>query len=396
MAPTLVAGKVRLPASLRVTSLPYLPWSAGRSLAVARRPGPRHPNRTGKAEPMTRFHTRAAVFLVTLVFGCTAAVIPAAAASATTPTSGQAAAGWLARQLVDGSHFVTVFDGVTYPDQGETIDAVFAFAATKTASNYGARAMKWLERPGVLSNYIGSGANLYAGATAKVALAAEVAGLNPARFGKVNLIARLASLIVKSGRYSDRPLNQNYSNAFSQALAIIALSRHGHAPARAVRFLISSECKNGGFPLDFGQPTCVSDTDSTAMDVQALLAAGQRAAAVRGLTWLKHVQLSSGGLDASGATTPNADTTGLAGAAFAAARWYHNAALAAKFLRGLQAGCSAKSSRRGAIAYDSSGFAESTAVEATAQGILGLAGISLATISASGSASGAPRLECAA
>jgi len=346
---------------------------------------------------MTRIPARAAVFLATLAFGCTAAIIPAAAASATTSTgAGQAASGWLARQLVGGSHFVTVFDGVTYPNQGETIDAILAFAATKTASNYGAKATRWLERPSVLSNYIGSGADLYAGATAKVALAAEVAGINPARFGKVNLIARLRGLIVASGRYSDRPLNENYSNAFSQALAIIALSRYSHAPVRAVRFLISSECKNGGFPLDFGQPTCVSDTDSTAMDVQALLAAGQRAAAVRGLTWLKHVQLGNGGLDASGATTPNANTTGLAGEAFAAARWYRNAALAAKFLRGLQLGCSAKSSRRGAIAYDSSGFAESTAVDATAQGILGLADVSLATISARGSSRGAPRLECAA
>jgi hypothetical protein len=349
---------------------------------------------------MTRIRTRAAVFLITLAVGCTAAVLPAAAASAatgsrTTGTSGQAASGWLARQMVNGSHFVDVFDGVSYPYQGETIDAIFAFAATKTASNYGAKAIRWLERPSILTNYIGSGADLYAGATAKVALAAEVRGINPAKFGKVNLIARLDSLIVKSGRYSDRPLNENFSNAFSQSLAIIALSRYSHAPEKAVRFLISSECKNGGFPLNFGQATCSSDTDSTAMDVQALLAAGQRAAAVRGLTWLKHVQLSNGGLDASGATTPNANTTGLAGEAFAAARWYRNAALAAKFLRSLQAGCSAKSSRRGAIAYDSSGFAESTAVDATAQGILGLADVSLAALSASGSSSGAPRLECA-
>jgi hypothetical protein len=415
-------AKSEYPPSHRVTSLPYLPWSAGRSLAVARRPGPGHQNRTGKAEPMTRIPARAAVFLVTLAFGCTAlgstalgstalgstalgrtalgstalGSTTAAAAAANSSASGRAASGWLARQLVDGSHFVTVFDGVTYPNQGETIDAIFAFAATKTASSYGAKAIRWLERPSVLSNYIGSGADRYAGATAKLALAAEVAGINPARFGKVNLIARLDSLIVASGRYSDRPLNENYSNAFSQALAIIALSRYSHAPVRAVRFLISSECKNGGFPLDFGQPTCASDTDSTAMAVQALLAAGQRAPAVRGLTWLKHVQLKNGGLDASGATTPNANTTGLAGEAFAAARWYHNAALAATFLRSLQAGCSAKSSRRGAIAYDSSGFAESTAVDATAQGILGLADVSLAKISASGSSSGAPRLECAA
>jgi hypothetical protein len=234
------------------------------------------------------------------------------------------------------------------------------------------------------------------GATAKLALAAEVRGINPARFGKVNLIERLSKLLTKSGRYSDHSVYGDFSNAFSQSLAIIALSRHGGAPAKAVRFLISSECKNGGFPLNFAQKTCVSDTDSTAMDVQALLAAGgHRAAAVRGLTWLKRVQHRNGGLDATGGTVPNANTTGLAGEAFAAARWYHQAALAATFLRHLQVGCSAKFAERGAVAYDSTGFAESTAVDATAQGILGLADISLANISARGSGTGDPRLACA-
>jgi hypothetical protein len=154
--------------------------------------------------------------------------------------------------------------------------------------------------------------------------------------------------------------------------------------------------KNGGYPLNFGQKTCVSDTDSTAMDAQALLAAGQRAAADRGLTWLAHVQKSNGGLDATGGTSPNANTTGLAGEAFAAAGWLHPAALAAKFLISLQLGCSAPSAERGALAYDSTGFAESTAIDATAQGILGLADISLAKLSAHGSSSGAPRLACSA
>jgi len=345
---------------------------------------------------MSRFRARAALFLLALTVGCAGTLAPAVASATTAPARSQAASGWLARQMVRGSHFVTVYSGVSYPAQGETIDALLAFAATKSANGYGARAIAWLERPSVLSNYIGSGTESYAGATAKTALAAEVRGINPARFGKVNLIRRLDNLLTKSGRYSDHSVYGDYSNAFSQSLAIIALSRHGGAPAKAVSFLISSECKNGGFPLDFGQKTCVSDTDSTAMDVQALLAAGgHRAAAVRGLTWLKRVQRPAGGLDAAGKKVPNANTTGLAGEAFAAGRWYRNAALAAKFLRSLQVGCSAKPWKRGAIAYDSTGFAESSAVDATAQGILGLADVSLASISARGSRNGDPRLECA-
>jgi hypothetical protein len=345
---------------------------------------------------MSRFRARAALFVVTLTVGCAGAVAPAVASAATAPTGSQAASGWLARQMVHGSHFVTVYSGVSYPAQGETIDALLAFAATKSANGYGARAIAWLEQPSVLSSYIGSGTESYAGATAKVALAAEVRGVNPARFGKVNLIRRLAELLTKSGRYSDHSAYGDYSNTFSQSLAIIALSRRGGAPAQAVSFLISSECKNGGFPLNFGQKTCVSDTDATAMDVQALLAAGgHRAAAVRGLTWLKRVQHSNGGFDAAGGTGPNANSTGLAGEAFAAAGWYRTAALSAKFVRSLQAGCSAKPWERGAIAYDSTGFVKSTAIDATAQGILGLADVSLGNISARGSRNGDPRLVCA-
>jgi hypothetical protein len=346
---------------------------------------------------MTRLRARAAVFLTTVALGCTAAAAPALAAQQAAPTSGQAASGWLARQLTQGSHFVTVYGGVSYPAQGETIDAVLAFAATKSANGYGKRAIDWLGRRGVLSNYIGSGSESYAGATAKAALAAEVRGINPARFGGLNLISRLGRLLTKSGRYSDHSAYGDYSNAFSQSLAIIALSRDGGAPARAVSFVISSECKNGGFPLDFGQKTCTADTDSTAMEVQALLAAGRRTAAARGLNWLARVEERNGGFLASGSKVPNANTTGLAGEAFAAAGWTQRAALAARFLRSLQVGCSAKiTSERGGIAYDSSGFVRSTAIDATAQGILGLADVSLVKISSRGSQYGDPRLACAA
>jgi hypothetical protein len=298
--------------------------------------------------------------------------------------------------MTGGSHFVEVFGGVTFPAQGETIDAILAFAATKSANGFAARAIGWLKRPGVLSGYIGNGGTeSYAGATAKLALAAEVRGINPARFGKVNLIKRLTGLLTVSGRYSDRSKFGDFSNAFSQSLAIIAMSRHGGAPAKAVQFLISSECKNGGFPLDFAQPTCTSDTDATAMDVQALLAVGRKTPAGRGLHWLATVQKTNGGLAAAGAKLPNANTTGLAGEAFAAAHWRGHAAAAKRFLLSLQVGCTtARASRRGAIAFDSAGFVRSTAVDATAQGILGLADIGLVNLSSRGSRNGDPRLTC--
>jgi hypothetical protein len=348
---------------------------------------------------MTRSRARAAALLVTVALACTTAATPAFATSrpAPVPTRGQAASGWLARQMAQGSHLVSVFSGQTFPNQGATIDAIFAFAATKTANGFGARAIAWLGRPSILSNYIGNGTTeSFAGATAKAALAAEVRGVNPARFGKVNLLRRLSKLLKKSGRYSDHSKFGDFSNAFSQSLAILALTRHGGAPASAARFLISSQCKNGGFPLNFGKKTCASDADSTAMDVQALLASGHRGAAVRGLNWLARVQQKNGGFLAFGGKVPNANTTGLAGEALGAAGRHNRAAHATKFLLSLQAGCSAKAFRRGAIAFDSTGFVRSTAIDATAQGILGIADVGLARLSSRGSRDGDPRLACSA
>jgi hypothetical protein len=353
---------------------------------------------------MTRLRARIAVLLPALALTATAvaaaaAPAPALAASGTSspPTQnlGQAAAGWLARQMVGGSHFTDTFNGTTFPDQGLTIDSVFAFAATGTADNYGARAIAWLARPHILTNYIGNGStSSFAGATAKLLLATEVRGVDPATFGDVNLPARLAGLLTASGRYSDVSRFGDFSNAFSQSLAIIALARLRGAPASAVSFLAGTECADGGFPLEFGQATCTSDPDATAMDAQALLAAGRFGPADQGLTWLASVQQPDGGFISTPGAAPNTNSTGLAGEAFAAAGWVQPAALARQFLASVQVGCSGRFGQRGALAFDTTGFKQSTAIRATGQGTLGLADIGLAWLSASGTQAGDPRLEC--
>ena len=343
---------------------------------------------------MTRLPARITVSLLALALGLSATAAPALASSPPRPTPGQAAAGWLARQMVNSTYLTVTFGGVTYPSQGLTIDGIFAFAATGTARGYASRAIAWLARPHILSGYIGSGTESYAGPTAKLMLAAEVTGQNPAAFGGVNLPARLAKLLTPSGRYSDHSKFGDFSNAFSQSLAIIATKRLGGAPASAVRFLASSECADGGFPLDFAQQSCVSYPDATALDVQALLAAGKRGPAMRGLRWLASVQQPDGGFIAPPGTASNSNSTGLAGEAFTAGGWSRQAASARKFLFSVQIGCSGKVANRGAIAYDTSGFSKSTATSATAQGILGLAGVSLARLSVSGARPGAPHLAC--
>lgn len=324
-----------------------------------------------------------------------ASTLNPAVAAAKAPSRDQAAAGWLARQMTGRSHFVSVFGGKTFANQGGTIDAIFAFAATGAAKDFGQRAIAWLAKPKILSGYIGNGkSSSFAGSIAKAALAAEVQGMNPRKLGGVNLFARLASLLTKSGRYSDHSSFGDFSNAFSQSLAILALSRPGTAPKSSVNFLISAECKDGGFPLDFGARKCVSDPDSTGMAVQALLAAGRKVAAQRGEHWLARVQRPDGGFASGAKAAPNANSTGLAGEALAAGDWSARAARAAKFLLSLQVGCSGSASRRGAIRFDKTGFQSSSVTRATAQGILGLADVPLLALSSQGGHPGAPRLAC--
>ncbi|MDG4838408.1 peptidase [Micromonospora sp. WMMD967] len=318
-----------------------------------------------------------------------------AAATASPPTLNKvdAAAGWLARQLVDGERFEVVYDGIAYPDQGLTLDAVFAFAAAKTADTNAANAMSWLAQPAVISGYIGDGTEAYAGATAKLALGAQVRGLNPATFGGVDLLTRLNSLLTPSGRYSDRSAYGDYSNTFTQSFAVLALDRAGGAPSSAVTFLAASRCADGGFPLLFGQPTCVSDVDATALAVQALLAAGRPLVAASAAQWLVSVQGADGSFAANGVA--NANSTGLAAQAlFAAGRslaWLH----ARQFLLSLQVTCTGTPADRGAIAYTPGGFDASTAARATAQAVPGIAGAGHATLSATGAHAAAPVLACA-
>jgi LPXTG-motif cell wall-anchored protein len=191
----------------------------------------------------------------------------------------------------------------------------------------------------------------------------------------VDLLARLRALITPTGRFSDKSSfvpYQDFSNGFSQSYAVLTLVRAGSVPPAAVSFLAGSACRDGGFPLNFGEATCTSDPDTTAVAVQAL---------------------AGGGSSSQG---PNANSTGLAGQALRALGSTAAAGRAAAYVRGLQSGCTTAATQRGAIAFDRSGFVASTAVRATAQALLGLSGPGLLTLDGTGAEPAAPELACAA
>ncbi|USX53461.1 prenyltransferase/squalene oxidase repeat-containing protein [Lentzea sp. HUAS12] len=331
---------------------------------------------------------RRLVFAAVLLLG----MGTAAPAVASTHDKADAAAGWLARQLVDGERFEVEFGGERFPDQGGTIDAIFAFAAAGVSGTNAEKAITWLARPEITTGYVGAGTESYAGAHAKLLLGAQVRHRSGTSFGGVDLEGGLRALLTPSGRFSDRSDFGDFSNAFTQSLALIALDRtSGGAPTSARAFLAGTQCADGGFPQDFGQTPCVSDVDSTSVVVQALRATGDTTNAAEGTTWLAGRQNADGGFSL-GTAASNANSTGLAAQALAGYRPVA-AVKAKRFLRSLQQGCSSPAANRGAISYDATGFDAATARRATAQAVLGLTGVKFANLHGGGQAQ-APTLAC--
>jgi hypothetical protein len=312
------------------------------------------------------------------------------------PVPGTDAAGWLARQLVDGERVETVFDGIGYPDYGLTADIVLALDSAGVAQDFAGKAATWLSKADNVTGYAGDGTDeSYAGPHAKLALVAQAQGLDPTKFGGVDLLAGLRARQTASGRFSDKSLYGDFSNGITQSLGVIVLDRAGDAPGPAATYLADSACDDGGFPLFLDKETCVSDVDTTGFAVQAMLAAGHDGAATAGLNWLAGKQQSDGSFGGSGPTSsPNANSTGLAAQALRASGRGAAADKAVAYLMSLQVGCAGPADHRGGIAYDATGFDPGNAPRATAQAIPGIVGVSLADVTADGASAVAPTVDC--
>ena len=368
---------------------------------MTRRPGPTH----------ARIETRlaAAMAVVAVVIGAFAPGLQPSA-TAETPTQLASAAGaastWLAGRATNGA---ISYLGST--DWGLTADTVFAHAAAGHGATAGAEATDQLAAH--VADYVGSGTKRSAGALAKVFLAAVVQGRDVSNFGGMDLRAEMLALLnttpgdVNRGRFQNVGQGDT-SNGFSQSLAIIALGRTGTVPQSAVDYLLLQVCPTGGYRLFYAGAGCVNelsaDPDTTAMVVEALTVAGTAGAQgtavplTNALDWLVSQQQPDGSFLGSGPTNvPNADSTGLVAQALRAGGRTAAADKATAWLRSIQIDCDqpALSSQIGAIAYGPDEFAATVAAgtiepvyadqynRATSQGILGLGGPSLATLTAS-------------
>ncbi|WP_052684380.1 LPXTG cell wall anchor domain-containing protein [Lentzea aerocolonigenes] len=305
---------------------------------------------------------------------------PQAQAAEVAPAAGT----WLVSQFVPGDHLINFPGGPG--DPGLTADGVYGLAAAGVGQSASAKAMAWLSAN--LPDFIGKGEESFTGPVAKIALAAQVQGLDARKFGGVDLIERLTELQDADGRFRDKGDPEwDESNAFTQSLAIIVLRRAALPLDKATTYLVSTQCPDGGFPIVFGEATCKSDVDATTMVLQAL----RNPAA---LAWLVKQQQADGGFPAAVGPS-NANTTGLAVGALVAGGQAGAADRAVAYLRTLQVGCAGPEAQRGAIAYDSTGFEAAKAVRATAQAMLGLARVGLVDVSAASASAGVPAIECA-
>jgi hypothetical protein len=252
--------------------------------------------------------------------------IPAAASA----SAGSEAATWLGSQLKPTSTsnpaYCEQFAGGG-PSVGQTLECSLALKAAEMGAKSNATYKYAVEH---FNEYIGTkscgeGEPMRAGAVAKFALVAEAKEHNPQSISGRNLIADLKCMQIASGteagRFNDKGETEDFSNTFTQSLAIIALKacEHGACPGEpnlkawiepAAKYLRAQQCEstsvslNGAYRSTLGlKPTeCNTnppfepenqnavEVDSTGVAVQALLAEGSAASkttATKAVTWLE-------------------------------------------------------------------------------------------------------------
>jgi hypothetical protein len=273
-----------------------------------------------------------------MLIGVLALAIAFAAPAIANASAGSEAATWLGKQLkpepTSNPAYCEGFAGGG-PSVGETLECSLAFKAAemeaKSKATYKYAVAHFNEYIGTKS--CGEGEAMRAGSVAKFALGAEAIEHNPQNVGGRNLIADLKCLQISSGpeagRFDDKGETEDFSNTFTQSLAIIALKacEHGECPGSpnlkawiepAGKYLRAQQCESalvtlkGAFRSTLGlSPTeCNArppfepenqnavEVDSTGVATQALLAEGSTASkttATKALTWLKENSEHSAG-----------------------------------------------------------------------------------------------------
>lgn len=217
------------------------------------------------------------VFLLCSLIGQVAAASSASSAA-------ENAANWLRSQQQPDGGFPGFQGG---SDPSATTDAVVAFAAADVDPAS-------VEQGGhSIIDFLAASAESYgtsAAGAAKLILAAAAAGENPREFGGVDLLSGLQGhLDQASGLYDEQ--------IFTHAYAILAMVAAGETvPAAAVTALEDHQAEDGSWSFSGSTEPGQGDSNTTAIAVQALAAAGNSnsAAIEKALGYLETARVSDG------------------------------------------------------------------------------------------------------
>lgn len=190
---------------------------------------------------------------------------------------------WLRQaQLPDGGFSSGFSEG---SDLGATADAVIAIASAKESPaswrTGGPSPVDYLE------THIAEAAT--PGLAAKVALALIAAGEDPTTFGGVDLIAMIRDgFDAATGFYGSGP--------YDSALSILALHQAGGGvPPEAIAGLAAARLPDGSYAFDGSRTPGSGDSNTTAVAVQALLAAGAGEEVLPSFEYFRRSQNDDGG-----------------------------------------------------------------------------------------------------
>ncbi len=131
------------------------------------------------------------------------------------------------------------------------------------------------------------------GDLSKLILAAIAVGENPREFGGVDLVAKLEDMVAADGK-----IGGETDTFVAHTLAVLALaSAERPIPDAAVDYIQVAQQENGGWAWD-GSSATAADTNTTAFAVQALVAAGEAAdsdAVTQAIAYYKDIQNMDGG-----------------------------------------------------------------------------------------------------
>lgn len=221
-----------------------------------------------------------AAFAVAILLMSTLTPVVAAAPAEAVPP----ALDWLRQQQQPDGGFAGLGDT---SDPGTSVDAALAFAAAGVDP-----ALVTAGGPSVLA-YLAEQADSYATTTAgaaKLILAAVAAGVDPRDFGGVDLIERLLDhLDADTGLFD--------SQIYMHAYGVLALAASGETiPASAIEAIHAAQGPDGGWAFTGDRTPGASDSNTTSVVIQALVAAGKRASTEvdRGIGYLRAAQTNDG------------------------------------------------------------------------------------------------------